>query len=44
MAARQQRLQTVNDRNLGFFSQKVEKLDAQADDLKVGFDAGDKRD
>lgn len=39
MEARKQRfLQGINHRNLGFFEQEVQKLDAWADDLKLGLE------
>lgn len=31
-------LRTINQRNLGYFQQEVEKLDAWADDLKLGLE------
>ena len=33
-----QLLRGINQRNLGFFEQEVEKLDAWADDLKLGLE------
>ena len=33
-----QRIETVNTRNLGYFDAEVQKLDAWADDLKVGLE------
>ena len=39
MEARKQRLlREINQRNLGYFEQEVEKLDAWADDLKLGIE------
>jgi superfamily II DNA/RNA helicase len=35
---KQQRLREINQRNLGYFEQEVEKLDAWADDLKLGLE------
>ena len=35
---RNQLAQRINERNLGYFQQEVEKLDAWADDLKVGLE------
>ena len=35
---KQQLLREINQRNLGFFEQEVEKLDAWADDLKLGLE------
>lgn len=35
---KQQLLRDINQRNLGYFEQEVEKLDAWADDLKLGIE------
>ena len=35
---KQKLLREINQRNLGFFQQEVEKLDAWADDLKLGLE------
>lgn len=35
---KQERLREINQRNLGYFEQEVEKLDAWADDLKLGLE------
>ena len=35
---KQQLLRLINERNLGYFEQEVEKLDAWADDLKLGLE------
>ncbi len=41
LAQRKNRLaENVNKRNLGYFEQEVQKLDAWADDLKVGLEQG----
>lgn len=37
-ARKQQLLREINQRNLGYFEQEVEKLDAWADDLKLGLE------
>lgn len=37
-ARKQQLLREINQRNLGYFAQEVEKLDAWADDLKLGLE------
>lgn len=37
-ARKQHLLREINQRNLGFFEQEVEKLDAWADDLKLGLE------
>lgn len=37
-ARKQQLLRDINQRNLGYFEQEVEKLDAWADDLKLGLE------
>jgi len=37
-ARKQQRLREIGQRNLGYFEQEVEKLDAWADDLKLGLE------
>lgn len=36
VARKKQLLREINERNLGYFEQEVEKLDAWADDLKLG--------
>ena len=37
-ARKQTLLKAINQRNLGYFQQEVEKLDAWADDLKLGLE------